>query len=220
MVGKGVPVHVIGDPQKSDDLLHLERMEKLVVLRTNEGERPPEVTQVLSHYADLGRFLKVCQQICELLVYISEGDSRERNMHFSILMEKCLAVNAATDDREEQLLDLADFLETFWYTREGRLVPSEARILGAEHSNPLETLILIAAPSLVLTIMAGAMAYVRIRDQQDRTKIVDAIAAAAARGDAKTLAELKPYVQGAGEAAAKAVPNGLRFKIGSTDVQA
>jgi hypothetical protein len=202
-------------------LVRFDVVERLLLVETHDGGRPPTIEKVINHYVTVLRFLNWAYNVAELLDYIANQESRGKSPFLDRFHEKLLHL----PDDDDELSKLVSEYSTNRISEADGAVnpPPEARILESIYSNPLLTLIVVSAASLVAVMVGGSIAYKvskKGKVEDAKAKFIYEVAKAASRGDHKTLEELRPVLEGIGKSIEKAVPAKVGLKVGPLEVSA
>jgi hypothetical protein len=147
------------------------KVERLLVLETEEDGLPPSIDRVVADYRQVIRLMNWLDNAAALLRY--EAFAASEDDFLGRFKQRVLAAEKPTDK------SLSDLVADFSVVRPAQ--PNDpnvaikeppravARILGATHENPLETLILVTAGSLTLLLLGAAFSYRKIKTTQATT---------------------------------------------------
>jgi len=148
--------------------------ERLLILKTDDDGAPPTIDRVVADYNQVIRLVNWLDNAGALLRYEALGQGDDQFL--DRFRERVFAVEKAAGRTEQALQDLVN---DFSVVKPPASQPSgTARVLEAEHKNPLETLILYAAGALCVSLLSGAYAYGMIKRAQGAEAQQQALATA------------------------------------------
>lgn len=167
------------------------------VVSLDVGGEPPTLDRVIGCYSGIGRDLGWAWQLAELLPYAID-DEKTPPEWISARLESLRATDI--DNRDPRLLDR--WIAGFWTSESINPAP-QARIIGSEHSNPLETLILVSATStvmLITSVMWAVRKWHRAQGErrimEGQAKVLESVATSLAQGDEERTRLLAPIAAG------------------------
>jgi hypothetical protein len=178
--------------------------QRLFAVSLNVGGDPPDIQWVRHAFGGIERDLNLAWLLAETLPYASDREQAQPLWARDIL------------DRLNKLgpepYNAIDEFRSGFLNDEGRNPRPIAQVLGAEHENPLETVILVTAASIVMLVtgtMWAARQYLRFRPERQlieaQAEILETISEAITRGDTKTLNAVRPIALGIIHGAQKSI---------------
>jgi hypothetical protein len=147
------------------------KADRLLVLDTEEDGLPPSIDRVVADYRQVIRLMNWLDNAAALLRYETFAGSEDDFL--GRFKQRVSAAEKPTDKFLDNLV--ADFSVMMPAQTDPNVAIKEpsravARILGATHENPLETLILVTAGSLTLLLLSAAFSYRTIKTTQATTE--------------------------------------------------
>jgi len=188
--------------------------ERVFLARLDSGEEPPEIDEVIGAYAIVRQDLNWAWQLSEVLIHLENDLEMDEGIGARINFLRGFDVLHEGHEVERFF--------GFWWSNSRNPEPV-ARIVGSQHSNPLETLILVTAVSTVIIIVGAIWAVRKWRQSKSDERIseslselIESVAGTIAEGDPKRIAAVMPVAKGIVAAGLKRATDKLSIDLAKT----
>lgn len=166
------------------------------IVALDVGGEPPTLDQVIGSYHQVSRDIGWAWQLAEVMPYTMD-DEKSPPEWIATRLDYLRTANTRFEP-----VELDKWMPGFWTSESANPQP-QARVIGSEHSNPLETLILVTASSsvmLITSVMWAVRKWHRAQGErrimEAQARILESVAESLSQGDDKKTKLLTPIAVG------------------------